>query len=98
MDLKKAARYYALAAMGGDLTARYNLGMMEETYKGNFNRALRHYVIAAGGGCDDSLDQIRHYLALGRATKDNFEGALRAHKIAKDEVKSDRRDLAAAEW
>ena len=32
----------------------------------------------------------------GHATKDDFEKALRAHKDAKDEMKSDQRDAAAA--
>ena len=32
----------------------------------------------------------------GHATKADFEKALRAHKEAKDEVKSDQRDKAAA--
>jgi hypothetical protein len=32
----------------------------------------------------------------GHATKDDFEKALRAHKEANDEMKSDQRDAAAA--
>ena len=33
----------------------------------------------------------------GHAAKDDFEKALRAHKDAKDEMKSDQRDAAAVE-
>ena len=32
----------------------------------------------------------------GDATKDDFEKALRAHKEANDEIKSDQREAAAA--
>ena len=45
-DRKKANHYYELAAMAGDAEARYNLGVCEED-KGNWDRALKHYMIAA---------------------------------------------------
>ena len=48
-DEKKANHYYKLAAMGGDVYARYNLGNNEED-AGNMNRALKHFMIAAEGG------------------------------------------------
>jgi len=44
-DTKKSIRYYELAAMGGNETARYNLGIEEEN-AGNHERALKHYMIA----------------------------------------------------
>ena len=48
-DEKKATHYFELAAMDGMVSARYNLGGSE--YKaGNYDRALKHYMIAVRGG------------------------------------------------
>ena len=94
-DLKKATYYSELAAMGGEVMARHNLGT-DEAYAGNMNRAMKHFMIAAGAGYDDSLKAIRECFMSGIATKDDFEKALRAHKEAADEMKSDQRDAAAA--
>ena len=93
--MKKSMYYSALAAMGGDVPARHNLGCFEAC-AGNMDRAVKHYMIAAGAGCDDSLKGIRQLYLEGHATKDDFEKALRAHKEAKDEMKSDQREAAAA--
>jgi hypothetical protein len=94
-DMKKAKYYYELAAMGGNVCARHNLGCMEGR-AGNMDRAMTHLMIAAGAGCDASLKKIRECFLDGHATKDDFEKALRAHKEAKDEMKSDQREAAAA--
>ena len=56
---------------------------------------MKHYMIAAGAGKDSSLGAIRQCFMDGCATKDDFEKALRAHKEAKDEMKSDQGDAAA---
>ena len=53
-------------------------------------------MISAAAGDDDSLTAIRECYLVGDATKDDFEKALRAHNDAKDEMKSDQRDAAAA--
>ena len=45
LDEKKATHYYELAAMGGNVNARYNLGNLEGR-AGNMDRALKHYLIA----------------------------------------------------
>jgi TPR repeat protein len=94
-DEKKAKHYYVLAAMGGDVEARHNLGSFEGN-AGNTDRAVKHWMIAAGAGDDDSLKEIRKGFMRGHATKDDFEKALRAHKEANDEMKSDQREAAAA--
>ena len=94
-DIKKAKHYWELAAMGGDVFARHKLGIKEEN-RGNLNKAMKHYMIAAVAGYDSSLKKIREGYMNGHATKVDFERALRAHKIAKDERKSDQREAAAA--
>ena len=60
------------------------------------NRAMKHFIIAAGAGHDGSLKGIGRLYLDGHATKDDFEKALRAHKEAKDEMKSDQREAGAA--
>ena len=70
-DEKKARHYWELAAMGGDLDARYNLGVCEAC-AGNMVRALKHFMIAVGSGCTDSLEQIKLFFMNGEATKDDY--------------------------
>ena len=94
-DEKKAKHYYTLAAMGGHVDARYNLGNLEGR-AGKKDRALKHWMISAGAGDDDSLKEIRKCFVSGHATKEDFEKALRAHKEAADEMKSEQREAAAA--
>ena len=93
-DEKKAKYYWELAAMGGNVSARYNLGHLEYS-AGNMSRALKHWMIAARAGHDKALAAIRGRYMSGQATKDDFEKALRAHKDARDEMKSEQREEAA---
>ena len=95
-DEEMAKHYWELAAIGGDVSARQNLGIyeMNETY--NIDRALKHYMIAAGGGHMSSLDSIRQLYVNGDATKDDYTKALRSRQTYLDEIKSDQRDEAAA--
>jgi len=95
IDEKKAKYYYELAAMGGDVDARYNLGAVEEN-AGNMNGALKHYMIAAVGGDDISLKKIQKLYTNGHATKDDYAKALRAYQAYLAEIKSTQRDKAAA--
>ena len=94
-DMEKADQYTRLAAMGGDVEARHNLGIVEWRV-GNARRALKHWMVAAGAGFDNSLENVRKCFLKGLATKDDFEKTLRAHKEARDEMKSDQREVAAA--
>ena len=92
-DKKKAKHYYELAAMGGSVTARHNLGAIEGN-AGNMNRAMKHFMISAAAGHDESLKEIQRCYLDGHASKDDFEKALRAHFDAKNEMKSDQRKAA----
>ena len=94
-DTTKAQHYYELAAMGGNVIARCNLGLLE-VKAGNTDRAVRHWMIGARAGYDKSLKAIREGYVNGHVTKTDFEKALRAHKDAKDEMKSEQRETAAA--
>eukprot|EP00584_Thalassiosira_punctigera_P026957 CAMPEP_0172579542 /NCGR_PEP_ID=MMETSP1067-20121228/139301_1 /TAXON_ID=265564 ORGANISM="Thalassiosira punctigera, Strain Tpunct2005C2" /NCGR_SAMPLE_ID=MMETSP1067 /ASSEMBLY_ACC=CAM_ASM_000444 /LENGTH=166 /DNA_ID=CAMNT_0013372263 /DNA_START=733 /DNA_END=1233 /DNA_ORIENTATION=- len=95
-DEKKAFHYMELAAMGGDSVSRHNLGSREARENNNMKRALRHWIIAAGTGNDESLDTIRKLFMMGHAPRTDYETALRAHKDAVDEISSKQRSEAAA--
>ena len=94
-DEKMAMHYTELAAMSGDLAARYNLGGVEEEL-GNMDRALKHYMIAAKDGDSNSLEGIKLMYKCGHATKDDYAKALSLYQAYLNEVKSDQRDEAAA--
>ena len=94
-DEKKANHYWELAAMGGVVEARHNLGNAEGR-KGNMDRALKHYMIAAGSGDNNSLDMIKQMFLKGFATKDDYAKALQTYQAHLNEIKSPQRDEAAA--
>ena len=94
-DMKKAVHYWELAAMGGDMEARHNLGVFEKRY-GNMDRALNHHMIAAGCGDNDSLEKIKQMFKKGAATKEDYTQALRAYQTYLVDIKSAQRDEAAA--
>jgi TPR repeat protein len=93
-DIKKAYHYFELAAMGGDAQARNNLGCLEAS-AGNVDRALKHLMIAAGGGIKLSLNMIQDMFKNGGATKKDYTQALRAYQAYLGEIKSPQRDEAA---
>ena len=94
-DEKKAVHYFELAAMGGDVIARHNLGALEFN-AGNMGRALKHFMIAVGFGCTGSLEIIKTMLMHGDATKEDYSRALRVYQASLNEIKSPQRDEAAA--
>ena len=95
VDKKKANYYYDLAAIMGDISARYNLGIFEEN-AGNTDRALKHYMIAVGGGHNNSLQTIQRLYSNGQASKEDYTKALQLYQTYLREVKSKQRDKAAA--
>ena len=95
IDKKKAKHYYELAAMAGDVEARYNLGN-NEVRAGKFDRAVKHYMIAVGDGDNDSLKIIQQMYSIGKVTKEDYTKALQAYQSYLVEIKSSQRDEAAA--
>ena len=57
-DIKKVKHFHELAAMGGHVIARHSVGAFE-AQAGNMSRAMKHWMIAARAGYDDSLANIR---------------------------------------
>ena len=81
--------------MGGHVNARHNLGA-KEGQAGNMDRALKHFMIAAGCGDNGSLKAIQALFMDGKATKDDYSKALRSYQANLVEIKSSQRDEAAA--
>ena len=93
-DEKKAEHYFELAAMGGHVNARHNLGALE-FIAGNRSRAVKHHMIAAGSGYNDSLEKIKQMFMNGDAMKEDYAKVLRAYQAYLGEIKSPQRDEAA---
>jgi len=95
IDKKKAKYYFELAAMKGDMLARHNLGV-KEAQKGNFERAIKHFMIGAKSGHNESMEKIQQLYSLGILSKDDYTKALRNYQAYLGEIKSVQRDKAAA--
>ena len=94
MDKKKAIHYWELAAMNGHIMARHNLGCSDWN-TGNYDRAFRHFILAARAGYEESLDVVKQGFTKGLVTKDEYTNTLRAYDERHEEMKSDERDRAA---
>ena len=95
VDKKKAIHYWELAAMTGDVNARHNLAAME-VQAGNYDRAFKHFLLAARAGDKTSLDKVKQGFMQGMVTKDEYANTLRANQNIQDEMKSEDRDKALA--
>ena len=89
----KATEDYNKAAMRGHVSSRYNLGC-DEVEKGNYDRAVRHWMIAAKMGHKKSIEMIKTIFAGGDATKEQYTDALKGYQDAVEEMKSHDRDEA----
>ena len=78
------------AAIGGHPEARYNLGC-HEWNNGNKERSMKHMIIAATQGEDDSIKCLIDSFRKGYLSKGKLARALRAHKAAADSMKSSQR-------
>ena len=92
-DKAKGTQLWTKAAMQGDVSSRYNLGC-DEAEKGNYDRAVRHALISAKMGHQNSIENIKCMLETGFATKEQYAEALRGYKDAVEETKSHGRDEA----
>jgi TPR repeat protein len=92
-DEEKEMYHAEQAAIGGHLDARFNIGL-EEGRNGRFERARKHFIIAANLGHHDSLKCLRQLYANGDASKEDYADALRAYQAAVKASKSAERDEA----
>jgi hypothetical protein len=94
-DMEKSVYHAEQAAIGGHPEARHYLGLKEASH-GQFERARKHFIIAANLGYDDSLKGLRELYAIGHASKEDYAGALRAYQTAVKATKSAQREEAEA--
>ena len=94
IDKKKANHFYALAAMNGSIFARMSLGNIE-VQTGNYERAKKHFIVAARAGDSKCLEVIKKSFTFGLVTKNEYESTIRAYHESQMEIKSDARDKAA---
>ena len=91
----KETHHGQLAAMAGNVKARYDLGC-DEYNAGNMDRAYKHWMISANVGCGLSMKGVQEVYKRGFVTKDDNAKTKRAYGISIDEMKSDDRDRCAA--
>jgi len=96
-DEEKKVYHLEEAAIAGDPSARYNLGN-HEMKNGRIERAVKHWIIAANLGDEDSIQRLKQCYADGEVSKEEFAAALRAHHDAveatKKAMKSPQREAA----
>jgi tetratricopeptide (TPR) repeat protein len=93
-DEEKAVYYYEKAAIGGHTFARYNLACIEEQ-NGNIERSVKHLIIDAKLGDEESMKILWKHYSAGNITKEDLDATLRTHQAAIDEMKSEQRNDAA---
>ena len=81
------------AAIVGHPDARYNLGCHENN-NGNIERAVKHWIIAATQGEDDSIKALMDAFKKGHVEKEDLATTLRAHQAAVDATNSPQREEA----
>ncbi|EJK73040.1 hypothetical protein THAOC_05358 [Thalassiosira oceanica] len=92
-DKAKAVEFYEKAAMQGHVMSRYNLGILEAE-KGNYDRAVKHLLISAKMGHENSIKAIKDMFVAGGAAKEQYTEALKGYQDALEEMKSHDRDEA----
>jgi len=92
-DTEKILYHYEVAAIGGHFLARHNLGVFEGKEE-RVDRALRHWMISAKMGYEDSLKNILKLHKMGCATKDDYAQALLGYQKATEEMRSEERGEA----
>eukprot|EP00984_Skeletonema_dohrnii_P034059 scaffold32901_cov157-Skeletonema_dohrnii-CCMP3373.AAC.2 len=94
-DEGKEIHHLEEAAIGGHPSARRTLGLIEWD-NGNTERAVKHFIIAAKLGDDDSIKVLMDAFRNGLVSKDDLAAALRVHQAAVDATKSPQREAAEA--
>jgi len=93
-DEEKELYHLEEAAIAGHPTARYSLACIE-MMNDRFVRAVKHHIIAANLGYDDSIQALKEFYKRGLVSKEDFAAALRGHQAAVDATKSPQREAAS---
>ena len=92
-DVKRAFHHYKIAAIGGHEYARYYLGVFEYD-NGDIDRSIKHYMMAARNGFDESLREVGGAYKAGHITKDQYLATLCAYQDSQAEMRSEQRTKA----
>ena len=92
-DKVRAVELWQHAAMKGEACSRSGLGCVEY-HAGNYDLAIKHYLISAKMGCKGSLDFVKLMFMEGDATKAQYAEALKGYGDAVEETKSHQRKEA----
>ncbi len=92
-DKAKEVHHLEEAAVGGHPVARFLLGS-EEWRNGNTEKAVKHWIIAAAQGYDNSIKRLMEAFKMGFVSKEELASSLRAHQAAVDATKSPQKDAA----
>ena len=93
-DWINGVHHFEKAAVDGHPGARHILGIHEWSLS-NFDRAVKHYIISATQGLDDSIKELmKAHLRRDFWQKEDLAAALRAHQAAVDATKSQQREAA----
>jgi len=95
MDKKKEIHHLEEAAIGGDIVARVDLGVLEQG-NGRFERAEKHFTIAANLGCEDAINKLRHLQLRGFMSYKDLNTVIHTHQAALDAMKSSQREAGEA--
>ena len=88
----KVSNTWKEAAIAGHPLARYNLGDCELLNNNlNFERAVKHWIIAAKQGFEESIEMLMKAFRDGFISKEVLTATLRAHQTAVDATKSPQR-------
>ena len=99
VDKKRAALFYRIGALRGEIIARHNIGSSE--YKsGNHEIGIRHWKIAAEGGSQPSLNNLKTIYNNTNGempgkefiSKECMDSLYRVCHDAQEEVKSEERE------
>ncbi len=95
-DREKEIYHLEEAAIGGHPHARHNLGCEELEDNNNIERGVKHFMIAAAQGVDESIKSLMELFKKGQGyvSKEDLTTALRAHQAAVDATKSPQREAA----
>ena len=93
-DETKRVYHLEEAAIAGHPHARFNLGTHEWNNNNNAERAVKHFIIAASLGIDESINVLKECFKKELVSKEDFAAALRAHHAAVAETKSPQRETA----
>ena len=92
-DKPRGIHHLQQAAIQGHVQCRHNLGVADYDH-GNYELAVRHWMISAKMGDEESLNAIKEMFKHGHATKEQYAEALLGYRDAAEEMKSPQREEA----